>query len=93
MTTARTMHTAIAIGIVSVSAAAPASASTRMASSVAYAEDEMLSEAMIASPVVFDRRSLSSDSDVSRLPMSTLRMPCVTRPKRPREVSASGVAT
>src|SRR3954452_10393413 len=60
MTTARTTHTAIAIGIVSASAAVPAIARTRIASSVAYADDEMLSDAMIARPVFTESRSLAS---------------------------------
>ena len=47
-TTARTATIASAIGIVSDSAATPASASTRIASSVAYADDEMLSDARMA---------------------------------------------
>ncbi len=73
MTTARTTHTASAIGIVSASAAVPASARTRIASSVAYADEEMLSEAMIASPVFLERRSLPSCSELRRAPMSTRR--------------------
>ena len=92
-TTARTMHTAIAIGIVSVSAARPAKASTRIASSVAYADEEMLSEAMIARPVFTERRSCISCSEARRAPNSTRRAAWYQRPKRPRAMSASGVAT
>src|SRR5437867_2576625 len=93
MTTARTTHTAIAIGIVSASAAVPAnSARTRIASSVAYAEDEMLSEAMIARPVFTESRSLVSSSEASRAPKRIRRKACQPRPMRPRAASASGVA-
>ena len=45
------------IGMVSASAPAPARTSTRMISSVAYAEDEMLSDAKIERPVKTFRRS------------------------------------
>src|SRR6266576_1924326 len=67
MTTARTTQTAMAIGIVSARAAEPAIARTRIASSVAYAEDEMLSDAKIASPVFLESRSPASSSDVRRV--------------------------
>src|SRR5438105_5567710 len=92
ITTARTTHTASAMGIVSTSAPAPASARTRIASSVAYAEDEMLSEAMMARPVFFDRRSSASCSEVRRSPMSARRTLWYQRPARPRAASALGVA-
>ena len=88
-----TTQTASAIGIVSASAALPASARTRMASSVAYADEEMLSEAMIARPVLIESRSPASCSEVSRSPRSTRRAPSYQRPTRPRAASASLVAT
>src|SRR5260221_8846213 len=93
MTTARTTHTASAIGIVSASAAVPASARTRIASSVAYADEEMLSEAMIASPVFLERRSLPSCSDLRRAPMNTRPADWYQRPHQPGAASALVVAT
>ena len=93
MTTARTTQTAMAIGIVSARAAEPAIARTRIASSVAYAEDEMLSDAKIASPVFLESRSPASSSDVSRAPNRMRRAPSATRPSRLCAASTRGVAT
>src|SRR5713101_7335264 len=92
MTTARTTHTASAMGMVSASAPTPASARMRIASSVAYADEEMLSEAMIARPVFFERRSPASASEVSRAPRRTRRAVWYQRPRRPRASSAFVVA-
>ncbi len=92
-TIARTTQIAIVIGIVSASADTPASASTRIVSSVAYAEDEMLSEAKIARPVTLETRSSPSSSVRRRRPNNTPRMRSVTRPDRVCASSASSVAT
>jgi len=54
------LYFAIVIGIVSVKTPAPASTRTRMISSVAYADDEMLSEAKTASPLKMFSRSCGS---------------------------------
>ena len=70
----RTPTTAIAIGMVKTNAPMPASARTRMASSVAYAEEEMLSEPRMARPVTTERRSDPSASLSRRSPTRTRRI-------------------
>src|SRR5687767_8888031 len=57
MTIMMTIAMATPIGIENASAAAPATTRTRRISSVAYATDERLSEAKIARPLAFERRS------------------------------------
>ena len=66
MPSTRTM--ASVIGRVSANAPAPASTSTRMISSLAYAEDEILSEANTESPVKTLTRSCGSSALASRRP-------------------------
>src|SRR5258708_28106746 len=79
-TIARMTMIAIVIGIVSARPAAPARASARMVSSVAYADDEMLSEAKIARPVTGPSRSSSSRSVGMRLPKRISRALLATLP-------------
>ena len=58
----------------------PASRSTRMISSVAYAEEEMLSEAKTASPFALPMRSCSSRLVGIRAPKRRRRIPSTNRP-------------
>ena len=92
-TIASTKTTASAIGIVSTSAPVPAIARMRIASSVAYAEEEMLSEARIGRPVSTPMRSSASASECRRLPIRNALSPCHARPTVPVAAMVCSVAT
>ena len=90
---ARMAMIAMVSGIVNASPAAPASASARIVSSVAYADDEMLSDAKIARPVTLVSRSSDSRSVGIRLPKRISRTTLMARPPGPLGSSESSVAT